>query len=397
VSDAAAGLTTRLSALAAGLRAAGVTVGVSQVLTAHRALAAGDPASRAGAFVALRAVFCSSPADIERFERVFAATFGTDGALDAVGPPPEPLPRRGTKRTAEPARGSVDVTPRGPRLPRTAVPGEERPDGSDPADDDLVPAPHSDVELLRRKDFAEYTDEERAVAQRLLDGLVHRAPLRPARRSRTARRRTARLDHRAILRRSLALGGEPIELRWRARVHRPRRLVFVLDVSGSMAPYARMLAQYVHAWVVSPTPVEAFVFSTRLTRVTRELAEAGADAALERAAARAPDWAGGTRIGAAIAGLNRRHARHVGRGSVVVIVSDGWELGDPDELGREMARLRRCAHRVLWLNPLAGDPRYEPLTRGMVAALPSTDRLLPADSIAALEELARMLESVLCA
>jgi uncharacterized protein with von Willebrand factor type A (vWA) domain len=159
-----------------------------------------------------------------------------------------------------------------------------------------------------------------------------------------------------------------------------------------MAPYARMLLQYLQASVAARARVEAFVFGTRLTRVTRELAGRDPDRALARAADHVSDWSGGTRIGAALAELNREHGRRIGRGAVIVVLSDGWDRGDPDVLAEEMARLRRCAHRVLWLNPLAADPRYEPLTRGMLAALPHVDHLLPGNSIASLEALASLME-----
>jgi uncharacterized protein with von Willebrand factor type A (vWA) domain len=194
------------------------------------------------------------------------------------------------------------------------------------------------------------------------------------------------------MRASLRHGGELFERRYREPMWRPRRLVLVVDVSGSMAPYARMLLQYVQACVAARARVEAFLFGTRLTRVTRELAGRDPDRALARAAAAVEDWSGGTRIGAAIATLNREHGRRIGRGSLVVVLSDGWDRGDPEELATEMARLRRCAHRVIWLNPLAADPRYEPLTRGMQAALPHVDRLLPGNSIASLEALAELME-----
>ena len=202
-------------------------------------------------------------------------------------------------------------------------------------------------------------------------------------------------DLRATARLSLRRGGELLERRWRAPTERPRRLVLVLDVSGSMAPYARMLLQYVQACVAGRARVEAFAFGTRLTRITRELAGRDPDLALERAAAHVADWSGGTRIGASLAALNREHGRRIGRGAFVVLLSDGWDRGDPDELAAELQRLRRCAHRVVWLNPLAADPRYEPLTRGMRAALPHVDRLLPGNSIQSLEELAELMEEEL--
>jgi len=216
--------------------------------------------------------------------------------------------------------------------------------------------------------------------------------MREARRTRATRRRGVRPDLQATVRASLRHGGEPLDRRWRAHVLGPRKLVLVCDVSGSMAPYARMLLQYLHAAVATHRRVEAFVFGTRLTRVTRELAGRDPDRALTRAADHVSDWSGGTRIGAALAELNREHGRRIGRGAIIVVLSDGWDRGDPDVLAEEMARLRRCAHRVLWLNPLAADPRYEPLTRGMQAALPHVDHLLPGNSIASLEALALLME-----
>jgi len=149
-----------------------------------------------------------------------------------------------------------------------------------------------------------------------------------------------------------------------------------------------------HACVAARRRVEAFAFGTRLTRITQELAGRDHDRALDRAAAVVTDFSGGTRIGAAIAELNRVHGRRVGRGSVVVILSDGWDRGEPEQLDVEMARLRRAAYRVVWLNPLAAHPDYQPLARGMQAAVPHTDRLLPGNSLASLEQLAAILEEI---
>jgi uncharacterized protein with von Willebrand factor type A (vWA) domain len=210
----------------------------------------------------------------------------------------------------------------------------------------------------------------------------------------TRRRRGHAPDLRRTVRASLHHAGEPLERHWRAPTERPRPLVLVCDVSGSMAPYARVLLQYLQACVAARRRVEAFAFGTRLTRVTKELAGRDPDRALDRAAAAVTDWSGGTRIGESLATLNRAHGRRLGRGSAVVVLSDGWDRGDPDVLAAEMARLRRAAHRVIWLNPLAASPSYEPLTRGMQAALPHTDHLLAGNSIASLEELAELLEDL---
>ena len=239
-----------------------------------------------------------------------------------------------------------------------------------------MPAAWSDVELLRDKDFAEFTTPRRRSPVELIAQLARRGPTRLSRRTRPSRRRQHTPDLRRVIRDSLRAGGEPVYRHWRAPTRRPRPLVLVCDVSGSMTPYARMLLQYLHACVAARRRVEAFVFGTRLTRITRELGGRDHDRALERAAAAVSDWSGGTRIGAALGELNRVHGRRLGRGAVVVILSDGWDRGDPETLGAEIGRLRRSAHRLVWLNPLAAQPGYEPLTRGMVAAIPHTDHLL---------------------
>jgi len=367
VSEAVIG---RVSDLAAYMRAAGAPVGVGEVVAAHRALAAVDATVRAEAFFALRAELCSSRADFDVFAEAFAVIFAPADV------PENPLEALGNIERAV--------------LPRVGVPMENE---ATPVIEDVpVPAAWSEEELLREKDFAEYTDAERAMARALLMRLARRTPQRISRRTRPTRRRRDVHDLRATMRASLRHGGELLERRYREPAERPRRLVLVCDVSGSMAPYARMLLQYLQASVSARARVEAFVFGTRLTRVTRELAGRDPDRALARAAEHVSDWSGGTRIGAALAELNREHGRRIGRGAVIVVLSDGWDRGDPDELATEMARLRRCAHRVLWLNPLAADPRYEPLTRGMQAALPHVDHLLPGNSIASLEALAELME-----
>jgi uncharacterized protein with von Willebrand factor type A (vWA) domain len=364
-------LTARVSALAHELRARGVRVGIGEVLTAHRALAAVDVASRADVFLALRTVLCSASGDLALFAEAFTAVFGLPAQPGAEPDEDETLSR------------SETIPP--------ALPGDDEPD--DGEETEAAAAAWSDVELLRAKDFAAYTDEERAAARRLVARLGARAPKRRSRRTRRAHGRAAEFDVRESVRRSLRYEGELIERCWRTPAERPRRLILLCDVSGSMAAYSRLLLHYAQACVAAQTRVEAFVFGTRLTRLTRELSGRDPDAAIARATKQVSDWSGGTRIGAALAQLNREHGRRIGRGAVIVILSDGWDQGDPGELGTEMARLRRCSHRLLWLNPLAADPRYEPLTRGILAALPHVDQMLPGNSIASLEQLSELLES----
>ena len=238
----------------------------------------------------------------------------------------------------------------------------------------------SEQELLREKSFAQMTDEELATVA----ALMRRLRLVPPKR-RTRRRESARAgspDLRRTLRRSFRTGGEPIDRAWRERRRKPRRLVLLLDVSGSMADYSRALLLFAHAALRTDARWEAFCFGTRLTRVTNALARADPDDALRRASAEVFDWSGGTRIGDAVSGLIRTR---IARGAVVVICSDGLDVGEPDVLREAMARLARLAHRIVWLNPLKEDPAYEPLARGMQAALPHVDVFLSAHNLASLE------------
>ena len=376
VSDPVEGVTNGLSELAAGLRAQGSRVGMGELLTAHRALEAVDCASREDAKLALRAVLCSDRGDLAKFEFAFLAVYGSGAPLghspfdELGGIEREVLPHAGLATGGAPPPPSAD--------------GEVT----------AVPSAWSDVELLRHKDFATYTDAEMALARLLIAQLARRGPTRLSRRTRPSRRRGHTPDLRRGVRASLRTAGEPIDRHWRAPSRRPRPVVLVCDVSGSMTPYARMLLQYLHASVAARRRVEAFAFGTRLTRITHELGGRDHDRALERAAEAVTDFSGGTRIGDALATLNRDHGRRVGRGAVVVILSDGWDRGDPEELQVEMARLRRSAHRLVWLNPLAAHPEFAPLTRGMRAAIPHTDELLAGNSLASLEQLAVILEEI---
>ncbi|HLH66997.1 MAG TPA: VWA domain-containing protein [Solirubrobacteraceae bacterium] len=366
---------SRLGELARALRAQGTRVGVGELLGAVRCLDAVDCSSRDDVRLALRAALCSSQADLERFDLAFGIVYGVERAAAERDDPLAPLGQ--VERAVLPRVGIVD--PRG---------GEARPDA------EAVPAAWSDIEILREKDFARYTEEEMALARELIARLARRHPTRMSRRTRATRRRAELPDLRRTVQASLRTGGEPLRRRWREPTRRPRQLVLVCDVSGSMAPYARMLLQYMHASVAARRRVEAFAFGTRLTRITQELAGRDHDLALERAMAAVTDFSGGTRIGAAIAELNRAHGRRIGRGAVIVILSDGWDRGDPAQLDAEMARLRRAAHRLVWLNPLAAHPDYQPLARGMQAAVPHTDRLLAGNSLASIEQLAQLLEEM---
>jgi uncharacterized protein with von Willebrand factor type A (vWA) domain len=273
---------------------------------------------------------------------------------------------------------------------------EEAPD-DESADPDQAAAMASPDELLRRRDFAQMTPEELRRLRRLMVQLATMRPLRTSRRL-TPAHSGGVLDPRRTLRQAMHTGGLPVEREWRRPKLVPRRLVVLCDVSGSMEPYARALIMFLQALAApdgAARHLEAFAFGTRLTRLTPYLAGADPATVLERAALLLPDWGGGTRIGESLAAYNQEFGRRgITRGATVVIASDGWERGDPELVDREMARLARQAFAVVWVNPQSGDPSYQPLARGMQAALPHVDRFLPGHDVASLEALAGVLSRI---
>ena len=249
------------------------------------------------------------------------------------------------------------------------------------------------AERLRQTDFQDLTPEELADAERMIAALQVKLPFRRTHRS-VHQNRGRQLAVRASFRRTLSTGGELLNWRWSSRVKRARQIVIVADVSGSMERYTRLLLRFAHAVEHAGAPVEVFVFATRLTRITRELKHSRADVALAEVAEKVLDWSGGTRIGESIRELNRRWVRRVVHGgAVVLLISDGWERGDPALLGREMALLRRSCYRLVWLNPLAERPGYSPETVGLKAALPFVDLFLPCGNVRSLEALGKQLAS----
>jgi uncharacterized protein len=250
---------------------------------------------------------------------------------------------------------------------------------------------YSNREVLRHKDFAQMTEEESSAVNELMSHLRWKISER-----RTRRRRPGKgelLDLRRTLRKSLRAGGEIFNWSYREPKLKPRPLVIIADISGSMERYTRVLLHFIYGMKAALTQrVEAFVFSTRLTRITRPLQIRDLDLALKNVGELVHDWAGGTRIGESLKYFNFEWGRRVlGRGAVVLIISDGWDRGDVELLDREMARLKLNCHRVIWLNPLLGAPDYEPLTRGIQAALPHIDNFLPVHNLASLEDLANRL------
>jgi uncharacterized protein with von Willebrand factor type A (vWA) domain len=253
---------------------------------------------------------------------------------------------------------------------------------------------YSAIERLRKKDFENFTWDEVQEAKRLMAEMRWNLGLRATRRKAPSRK-GAYPDMRRIVRRNLKYGAELIELTWRETKRKPRPLVIICDISGSMSLYSRLLLHFIHTISNGLMNVEAFVFGTRLTRITRQLKKRDVDEAVRDVSKSVQDWSGGTRIGDALHIFNQKWARRVlGRGAVVLIISDGWDRGDSTLLQAEMDRLQHSCHRLIWLNPLLGSPDYRPLTVGMKTALPYIDNFLPAHNLDSLISLGNLLSSI---
>jgi uncharacterized protein with von Willebrand factor type A (vWA) domain len=358
------------------------------------AIGLAPPATSRDLYWLARVTLVSEHAQLATFDRVFDEVFGAAG---------DPADWRGQARTASsrsaaetagqpgPSRdGMPPETGWIPGLPPlvTAVGDRELTVGSDNGGGgrDVVIAAASADERLHAQDFSTLTGDEVAGLRTLMTEMALTAPVRRGRRK--VRAPGGRhIDARATLRRARRTGGDPVDLIRRRRRDKPRRLVLLCDVSGSMQPYARVYLQLLFSGV-GGARAEAFVFATRLTRLTPALRSGSPDAALARAARAAPDWSGGTRIGEAIGAFNDRYGRRgLARGAIVVILSDGWDCGDLNRLDREMGRLRRLAHRVIWVNPRSARVSFQPLTAGMAAALPHVDALRSGHSLDAMVDL----------
>ena len=270
----------------------------------------------------------------------------------------------------------------------------------DPDDDSVsqvnLTRTYSAREVLRQKDFAQFSGQEIAEARRMMATLRWDLGQRRTRRlvPRSSSIGGASLDMRRTLRRSLQYGGELFDLAERGPKSRPRSLALICDVSGSMERYTRMLLHFIHTIAVGQS-IEAFLFATRLTRITRQLRYRSIDQAIAEVSRAVPDWAGGTRIGDAVKTFNYQWLRRTLRGqAIVMIISDGWDRGEPELLARETSRLQRSCHRLMWLNPLLGSPDYQPLTQGMQAALPYVDDFLPVHNMNSLQTLADRLSDI---
>ena len=354
------------------LREVGLEVGPGRVADALRGLDRVDLTRQEDVYFTLRQTLVARQDELDLFDRAFRAWFLRAPVLPPV---------RTTDRPAEQQKMGESLS--------DASGGEQDEEMGDPLE--LGASGH---ELLRDKDFAEMTPDEYRRVRRLIAAIAESRPLRASRRRRSDPRGD-RLDMRRLIRASLRTGGDPVDRPYRARKEVPRKLVVLCDVSGSMDAYARALVLFLHAAVGSGPGVEAFAFGTRLSRLTPELGTRDPEAALEKCTEAVTDWGSGTRIGASLKEFNDLYGkRALSRGAVVVIVSDGWERQDPELVGREMARLARAAYAVIWVNPLKGNPEYQPLAGGMRAALPYIDRFLSGPNLRSLEELAAVLAGI---
>lgn len=360
------------------LRGLGIPVTPAQMLDFVAALEIVDLRRREDAQESARAIFISRHEHLELFDEAFALFWR---ARPTSQMPPIDLGHLLKRQPGAQEQYRL--------ISRAAAESQPKRDDDEPFVDKLFTA--SEREVLRHKDFARMSDYELAQVKEFIQALPWQPPLR-----RTHRRRPdgrgRQLDLRRTFRHNLRYGGETLRLAHRQRKTKRRRLVVLCDISGSMDRYARVLLQFLYGLSRSLEQVEAFVFSTRLTRITRHLQRRSIDEALEEAAKSVHDWAGGTRIGEALHAFNYDWGRRVlGQGAVVLVISDGWDRGDPAQLNAEMERLHRSCRRLIWLNPLLGSPTYQPLTRGIQAALPHVDDFLPVHNLVSLEQLAEIL------
>ncbi|MFZ9539726.1 MAG: vWA domain-containing protein [Ilumatobacteraceae bacterium] len=351
------------------LRGAGIATPIGNVITFTESITRLGIDRRDDVYWAGRATLIRRPEDIGLFDRAFEVFWNQRRSLDDVVEETLHL-----TINIDADDGSMD---------------DGQAQARDDEDDGSITLRFSSIETLRSKDFAAYSPEELHLAQELMSRLRLVGTPRSSFRMVPGSRR-GRPDLRRTVRSSLRTAGEPITRHHLENDRRLRRLVLLLDISGSMEPYARALLRFVQAAVAGRQKVEAFAIGTRLTRVTRELGARDPDKALRLASHRVQDWSGGTRLGDCLREFNDQWGvRGMARGAIVVVLSDGWDRGDPDVLAEQMRRLQRVSHRTIWVNPLKVTPGYAPLARGMAAAMPFIDRFVEGHSLDAMEQLAR--------
>ncbi|MGA2321191.1 MAG: VWA domain-containing protein [Solirubrobacteraceae bacterium] len=382
-----------VGALSRRLRDAGVPNTPERAADFAQALTLVRPMSRRRLYWTARALFVSDSAQVKAFDAVFFSVFGAPvdaekfepEDIQTVASPPDDRP----KPEHDSAGAGADAPDRSANV--SSSPPSERDEDSELSEVEVPLAMASDEELLANKSFDALEPHELAQLYRLMSRLELATPLRRTRRHEKGRH-GARVDLRRTLRASMRTGGDPIRIARRRRRIARRRLVMLCDISGSMEPYTRAYLQFLTSAAGSSPNAEAFVFATRLTRLTRALASRNPERAIQRAAAAAPDWSSGTRIGDALKAFNDRHGRRgMARGAVIVILSDGWERGDPMLVGREMERLGRLAHRIVWVNPRISASAFSVQAGGMVASLPHCDALVSGHSFKALHEVVEVI------
>jgi uncharacterized protein with von Willebrand factor type A (vWA) domain len=386
------------------LRTAGLHIDLGAAVDYARALPLVDVGSREQVRATGEAIFVRRRDDRATYDVVFDRWWRARGrrAGDFAAPPlqrPDATDAEGDETTGEakPMPGDERMSSRPDEwgVPVPSAVEEDEDAGDDVEGIVVAPDAYSRGELLRHREFDRMTPAELRDAERLVDALIPRLEQRRTRRY-ELHSHGRRLAPRAMLRRNLGTGGQLMTWVWRRQIKEPRSLVVLCDISGSMERHSRLLLRFVQALSsASEVRAESFVFGTRLTRVTRLLRDRDRDRALARVSDSVNDWAGGTRIGESFRSFNQRWARRTLRTSgVVIVVSDGWDRGDPALVATETARLRRNCHRLIWLNPLAGTPGYQPLAGGMRAAFPYIDDFLPAGTVASLERLGEILGGV---
>ena len=363
------------------LRSMGILVGSGQLIDLAQGLTFVSLTDREALHDAARCTLITKPEDLPLFEAAFGFYFRPISGFDP----------------AQMAIPIVRIPQRPLRIPRKKpVAGENPGDDSNDTEEHKVGVTlaYTASETLRTRDFGSFSYDEVQQARVMMRQMRWRPAMRRTRRTQRTKQR-GRVDMRRVIRDSLRFGGEPVHLAYRRPRQRQRPLVVLCDISGSMDRYSRMLLQFVHTLNEGVGMVESFVFGTRLTRVTRLLRSKDVDDAVALVSKQVLDWSGGTRIGNTIREFNVKWSRRVmSRGPVVLIISDGWDRGDPTLLSKEMARLQRSCHRLIWLNPLLGNARYQPLTQGMQAALPYIDDFLPVHNLLSVEQLGQTLATV---
>jgi uncharacterized protein len=387
------------------LRAAGLHIDIGAAVDYARALPLVDVSEREQVRAAGEAIFVRRRDDRPTYDAVFDRWWRQrDRRRGDFGAPPLQRPATDADMEGEAATGEAQPQPDGERveaepdqqgIPMPSSSDQDAEDDSDIEGVIVAPDAYSRGEMLRHREFDRMTPTELREAERLVDLLVPKLERRRTRRY-ELHSHGRRLAPRAMFRRNLGTGGQLMDWVWRRQIREPRSLVVICDISGSMERHSRLLLRFVQALsAASEVRTESFVFGTRLTRVTRLLRDRDRDRALARVAEAVNDWAGGTRIGESFRTFNQHWARRTLRTSgVVIVVSDGWDRGDPALVAAETARLRRNCHRLVWLNPLAGTPGYQPLAGGMRAAYPYIDDFLPAGTVASLERLGEILGGV---